>query len=487
MTEAERKYYIGLINELRKLPTETEWVEFKVDNYNPVEMGEYLSTLSNSAALHEHEIAYLLYGIHNETHEIIGTSFKPKETKVGNEDLENWLLTQLTPRIDFKFVEVDTENGHVVILEIPSAKIQPTAFKNIEYIRVGSYSKKLKEFPEKERKLWRSFEIRPFETMPAKENVDSEDVTKLLDTSFFYTLMDLPAPSTRDGIIHDFIEYGFIKRMDNNNYVITNMGALLFAKDIRQFDYLENKRIRIIKYKGSGRTTAIRDQFFYKGYAVAFDEIVNYIMSMLPQEETIETALRQEFIMFPEKAVREMLGNLIVHQDMTVRGQSLMVEIFDQRIEATNPGRLLIDADRIIDTAPHARNEKMADFLRLAHICEIRGSGFDRIEEGMRDWKIPAPKVETGEDFCRTMFFWHESLSKWSKEEKTRTCYLYVCYCYVNGIEVSNAVLRDRFGISESNKAMASRIIKDTIETGKIKLKYPNVAAKMRRYVPYWA
>lgn len=487
MTEDERKYYFSLIDELRQLPTETEWVEFKVDNYNRAEIGEYLSALSNSAALHEHEIAYLLYGIHNETHEIVGTSFKPKETKVGSEELENWLLTQLTPRIDFKFVEVDTEKGKIIVIEIPSARTRPTAFKGVEFIRVGSYSKKLKDFPEKERKLWRSFEIRPFETMSAKENVDSEDVTKLLDTSFFYTLMKLPVPSTRDGIIHDFIEYGFIKRMDNNNFIITNMGALLFAKDIRQFDYLENKRIRIIKYKGSGRTTAIRDQFFYKGYAIAFDEIVNYIMSMLPQEETIETALRQEFIMFPEKAVREMLGNLIVHQDLTVRGQSLMVEIFDQRIEATNPGRLLIDVDRIIDTAPHARNEKMADFLRLAHICEIRGSGFDRIEEGMRDWKIPAPKVETDEDYCRTMFFWHESLTKWSKEEKTRTCYLYVCYCYVNGIEVSNAVLRERFGISESNKAMASRIIRDTIETGKIKLKDPNAATKTRRYVPYWA
>lgn len=80
----------------------------------------------------------------------------------------------------------------------------------------------------------------------------------------------------------------------------------------------------------------------------------------------------------------------------------------------------------------------------LVHICEIRGSGFERMEEGMRDWKIPAPKVETGDDFCRTMLFWHESLSKWSKEEKIRTCYLYVCYCYENGIEVSNAVFRDR-------------------------------------------
>lgn len=487
MNTSDRQYYISLINELRKLPVETEWVEFKVNNDEPHMIGEYLSAISNSAALHERETGYVLYGIHNTTHEIVGSEFYPKLVKVGNEELENWLLTQLTPRIDFRFVDVETDEGHVVLIEIPVARIQPTAFKGTEFIRVGSYKKKLKDFPEKERKLWRSFEIRPYETLPAKENVDAGTITKLLDTGAFYTLMQLPIPSTRDGIIYDFLEYGFLKQMDNGNYAITNMGALLFAKTFASFNYLDNKAIRVIRYKGSGRTHAIRDQSFSKGYAIAFDEIITYIMSMLPQEETIETALRQEFIMFPEKAVREILGNMIIHQDMTVRGQSLMVEIFDERIEATNPGKLLVDVDRIIDTAPHARNEKIAQFLRLVHICEARGSGFDRMEEGMRDWKIPAPKVETTEDFCRTMLYWHPSLSQWSKEEKIRTCYIYVCYCYVNGIEVSNAVLRDRFDISDANKAMASRIIKDTVMAGKIKLADPNSAVKMRRYIPYWA
>lgn len=487
MTTAEKQYYISLIDELRKLPAETEWVEFKVNNDEPAMIGEYLSAISNAAALHERDTGYLLYGIHNTTHEIEGTEFYPKLAKVGNEELENWLLTQLTPRIDFRFVDVETEKGHVVVIEIPATRIQPTAFKGVEYIRVGSYKKKLKDFPEKERKLWRSFEIRPYETMPAKENVDAGTVTKLLDTGAFYTLMQLPIPSTRDGIIHDFQEYGFLKRMDNGNYIITNMGALLFAKDFAAFDYLTNKAIRVIRYKGSGRTHAIRDQFFPKGYALAFDEIITYIMSMLPQEETIETALRQEFIMFPEKAVREILGNMIIHQDMTAQGQSLMVEIFDERIEATNPGKLLVDVDRIIDTAPHARNEKMANFLRLVHICEARGSGFDRMEEGMRDWKIPAPKVETTEDFCRTMLYWHPSLSGWSKEEKIRTCYIYVCYCYVNGIDATNTVLRDRFGVADKNKATVSRIIKDTVEKGYIRLYDETTAPRYYKYVPYWA
>ena len=207
MTVEEIQYYISLINELRKLPSETEWVEFKVNNDEPAMIGEYLSAISNSAALLERDTGYILYGIHNTTHEIVGTKFYPKMAKVGNEEIENWLLTQLTPGIDFRFVDVDTDEGHVVVIEVPAARVQPTSFKGIEYIRVGSYKQKLKDFPEKERKLWRSFEIRPYETMPAKENVDAGTVTKLLDAGAFYTLMELPIPSTRDGIIHDFLEY----------------------------------------------------------------------------------------------------------------------------------------------------------------------------------------------------------------------------------------------------------------------------------------
>ena len=109
------------------------------------------------------------------------------------------------------------------------------------------------------------------------------------------------------------------------------------------------------------------------------------------------------------------------------------------------------------------------------------------MEEGMRDFTIPAPKVETGDDFSRTKLYWYVNLTKWTKEDKIRTCYLYTCYCYVNEIEVSNAVLRERFGVEEKNKAVVSRIIKDTMLVNLIKLADDNVAPKMRRYVPYWA
>ncbi len=146
-------YLQGLVTELRKLPAETGWVEFKENNSNPDDIGEYLSALSNSAALLGKSSAYLVWGIRDQTHEVTGTSFKPSQTKKGNEDLESWLRRQLSPGLHFRWHEFEYESQPVVLLEIPRASGKPTQFAGVELIRVGSYRKKLKEFPEIEREL----------------------------------------------------------------------------------------------------------------------------------------------------------------------------------------------------------------------------------------------------------------------------------------------------------------------------------------------
>ena len=176
---SEQEYYIGLIERLRQLPEETEWLEYKVNNYEPELIGEYISALSNSATICNKEKAYLLWGINDKTHEIEGTTFAPKKAKKGNEEIENWLAGGLKARVDFKFIEVSTDKGKVVVLEIPAAVSMPTSFRGTEFIRVGSYKKKLKEYPEKERKLWLSFEQKPFELRVAMENVTASKVTEL--------------------------------------------------------------------------------------------------------------------------------------------------------------------------------------------------------------------------------------------------------------------------------------------------------------------
>lgn len=148
-------YLASLVNELCALPRETEWAEFKLNDAEPQAIGEYISALANAAALVGKAFAYMLWGVRNEDHSVVGTSFDPSGVRVGNEALENWLLRLLEPKIDFRFFPVAMEDRPVVLLEIHRAARHPVAFAGQEYIRVGSYKKKLKDFPEKERALWR--------------------------------------------------------------------------------------------------------------------------------------------------------------------------------------------------------------------------------------------------------------------------------------------------------------------------------------------
>lgn len=146
MTEKALK---NLIDELRALPSETEWVEFKEKRCEPNDVGEYVSALSNSACLHDKDKAYLVFGIKDKTHQVVGTSVKLKKMKIGNEELENWLSRLLSPHVDFKLVEFTYDKNLISMIIIDPASNHPIRFKGIAYIRVGSYKRKLSDFPEK--------------------------------------------------------------------------------------------------------------------------------------------------------------------------------------------------------------------------------------------------------------------------------------------------------------------------------------------------
>ncbi len=184
------EYLRSLVAELCKLPVEAGWAEFKENNAKPEDIGEYLSALSNTAALQGQANGYVVWGVKDTTREVVGTTFHPGRTKVGNEDVENWLTRLLNPRLHFHFHELSHEGKPVVILEIPRAPGRPVQFQGVEFIRVGSYRQKLKDHPQIEQKLWRVFDTTPFEELPALRHADSADVLSLLDYPAFFELLE---------------------------------------------------------------------------------------------------------------------------------------------------------------------------------------------------------------------------------------------------------------------------------------------------------
>ena len=488
MTPArDNDYFAGLVRELCKLPRETEWVEFKVNNSKPSDMGEYLSALANAAALNGKAFGYVVWGIENETHRIVGTDFSPSKAKKGNEPLENWLLRLLTPKIHFCFHEVVIDDASVVLLEIGRAFRHPVRFEQDAFIRVGEQKKHLKDAPERERDLWRMLDQTPFEDLIAVEHLTAADVLRLLDYPAYFDMLEQPLPANRDGILEALQQDALIRDGGAGGWDITNLGAILFAKKLGDFTQLKRKAMRVIQYRGKGRTETLKEQEGAKGYASGFSGLVSFINSLLPSNEVIEQALRRTVPMFPELAVRELVANALIHQDFFITGTGPMVEIFEDRIEITNPGEPLVDTQRFLDTPPKSRNDALASMMRRFRICEERGSGIDKVVFQVELFQLPAPLFEAPKGFTRTVLFAHKDLRVMDKPDRIRACYLHACICYVTRRRMTNTTLRKRFGIADQNSADASRLLREALEAGGIVVQDLSVGTRSRTYLPFWA
>jgi len=487
LTNQSREYLSSLLRELCKLPKETEWVEFKHNNRDPQMIGETISALANSAALLGKQSAYTVWGIADEDHALLGTVFKPSAARHKQQELENWLLQKITPKIHFQFLEFETDGKLFIILETAAASHSPVQFDGVEFIRIGSYKKKLRDYPAKERELWRTFDRVPFEQQWAAENQSSEQVLKQLDYPAYFDLTDFPLPDNRVGILNALEADRLIGKSDSGHWHISNLGAVLFAKQLTDFPHLARKAVRVILYKGGSRIETIREIGGNKGYASGFEGLIGFINNLLPENEVIGQALRKSVPMFPELAIRELVANAIIHQDFTLSGTSPMIEIFSDRMEITNPGVPLVDTERFLDSPPRSRNEGMASFLRRIGICEERGSGIDKVVFETEMYQLPAPAFEVTKEHTRAILFGYKEFKNMNKEERIRACYLHCCLKYVNREPMNNTSLRERLGVEEKNSAMISRIIKQAADAGVIRPYDPDAGTKAMRYVPFWA
>ena len=481
----EKELY-NILADIQSSPAECEWIEIKKDNCKPDLIGEYISALSNGAAYMGQSRAYLVFGLDDTTHNIVGTDFDPKEKQIGNQEIENWIATQLSPRIDFSIHELNTEKGKVILFIIDSAGNTPVKFKGISYIRVGSYKKHLSDHPERERKIWQNTHHACFETKIAKYGVSDEEVLQLLDYPIVFKLLNIPLPENRSGILDKLSEeYLIIKRP--SCYDITNLGAILFASKLDDFITLRRKSIRLIFYKGNNRINAIREINSEKGYALEFEKYVDYINANLPINEAIGKALRKDIPIYPSIAIREFVANALIHQDFYIGGSSPMIEVFSDRLEITNPGKPLIDVLRFIDHAPLSRNEKLAAIMRRMKFCEERGSGIDRALYQCELYQLPAPEFIKDDLFTKVAMFAPKTMRQMNNEDKIRACYQHCCLQFVSGKKMTNESFRDRLGIEAKNYSTASRIIADTIEAKLVKPYSDNQSKKYAQYIPIWA
>lgn len=481
-----------LVRELIKYSNELPWIEFKHNNYDPEMIGEDISALANGATLEERGSAYLLWGVDDSSRDIVGTNYDLQSLKKGGEELQNWLRRMLSENADFEYqlIAMDNIAGETVkvgVLVIRCATNYPVSFKKEEYIRVGSYTKKLREYPAFMSRLWVRLHNIKFEELYAKEDLQLTDALRSLEYTAYFDLSGTSQPTSPESIAHYLLEDGILAQEDNGLYAITNMGAILLAKKISEFPKLSRKAIRIVQYKDNNKLTMLREYVGEDGYIVSFESLMKYIDALLPAQEVISGAVRETKTAYPLLAIREAVANALIHQDFSVSGTGPTVEIFSNRIEIINSGTPLVSVERIIDNPPKSRNEKLAAMMRRLKMCEELGTGWDKIVWMCELWQLPAPKIEIVGESTKVTLFSEVPFNSISPDDKLRACYLHACIMHVQGNQLTNSSLRQRFGLKPTSSGSVSRLIKEAVESNYIKPLDPTTSNKYMRYVPYWA
>ena len=397
-------------------------------------------------------------------------------------DMAAKLFQALGFRVDIE--EVAHLDGRVLVFHIPS-RARGTAFQF-----EGAYLMRAGEelVPMSEDRLRVIFaEGQPeWLSESVMSGCDDSKVVELLDTQSYFDLLHLPYPSGRAGVL-ERLESEKIICPDAKGWSITNLGALLFAKKLDQFPPLSRKAARVIVYDGKSKLKTKLDRSGNRGYAVGFQGLVEFINDLVPTNEVIEQALRTEVKMFPEIAIRELVANALIHQDFAETGTSVMIEIYDDRIEISNPGTPFIPVDRFIDEY-QSRNEQLADLMRRLGICEEKGSGIDKVVFAAEGYQLPAPDFRAGARHTTVVMFGHKDIDDMDRNDRIRACYQHCCLRYVMNDRLTNQSLRERLKLPESKAATVSQIIGATVDAEMIKLTDPSqTSTRYRSYIPYWA
>jgi ATP-dependent DNA helicase RecG len=396
--------------------------------------------------------------------------------------IQTKLLAKLRFRVEVQ--ELQHPDGRVVVFTCPSRP------RGTAYQLDGAYMMRSGDqlVPMTEDRLRRIFDEGKVDwpLRAARTGCSADEVIALLDAQGYFDLRKQPYPTTREGVLERFKDEK-LTLPDGGGWAITNLGAMLFAKRLDDFDTLARKAARVVVYEGTGKLQTKLDQPGSRGYAVGFSGLLEFINSQVPANEVIEHALRREVKMFPEPALRELVANALVHQDFEEHGTSMMVELYADRIEISNPGLPIVPTERFID-GYRSRNERLASLMRRLGVCEEKGSGVDKVIAMVEAFQLPAPDFRTSDRRTVAVLFAHRPFERMDRDERVRAAYQHSCLRYVMSKHMTNQSLRERFKLPESKMETVSRVIRDAVEAGRVKPEdEKNHSRKYARYVPFWA
>lgn len=384
-----------VLSRLLSLTAEREWVEFKRTACEPQRLGEYLSALANAAALSREARGYLVFGVDDETHNVVGTPFDVYAEKgKGNEDLLPWLLRGLSPRVDVRHEVLEHPDGRVVVFAVSPAQGQPVAFYGKEHIRVGASLAALREHPARARALWASGVDWSGEVCGGAGLADLDPEALREAKTQFAT----KHPAQADAVPH-WDDLTFLNKARVLKQGAVTHAALILLGRPESAAMLSPA---VAKISWILKDAANREQDYLHlspPFLLAGDRMLRQIRNLTVRTLPSGTLFPIEITQYDTWVVREALHNCIAHQDYGLYGRIAVVE-FPDRLLLTNVGEFLPgDVEAVIrQDAPQSvyRNRFLVDAMVELNMIDTQGGGIKRMYETQRRRFFPLPVYDLG-------------------------------------------------------------------------------------------
>ena len=395
---------VSLIDSLRRKRNEKDWFEFKLNAIDPQELGEYISALSNSACLEGNTKGYLIFGINNNSHDVIGTQFDPfAEKGRGNQDLLIWLTIGLNPRVEVHPHIVNHPDGRIVLFQIGAASGRPVAFYGQEFIRVGSSKTSLREFPEKERLIWATG-IDWSSHICRRASIDDLDRVAVLKAR---TQFKMKNPSIAEEV-DDWDDSLFLdKARVTIRGCITNTTIILLGNP--ESASLIAPAVAKISWILKDITNRELDyNHFSPPFLLNVDEILARIRNLTLRTLPGGTLFPQEISKYDQWVLREALHNCIAHQDYSLHGRINAVET-PNTVLLSNVGSFLPGSvEEVIrrDTPSEIyRNPFLAEAMVNLNMIDTQGGGIKRmyLTQARRFFPLPDYDLSDPTRVCVTI------------------------------------------------------------------------------------
>lgn len=387
---------IALLDRLRAEPRESEWLEFKATRLAPQPLGEYLSALANSACLVGKPRGYLVFGIENGSHTVVGTAFDPQaENGQGNQLLPLWLALGMHPNVGFEIYDWQYQELRVVLFEVHPAFDRPVEFYGKAFVRNGSSKTALAKYPEKERAIW-SRRVDWSAQVCEQATLADLDPQAIAEARRQFAEKNKTKPD-RLAELAAWDDATFLNKAKLTVRGAVTHAALLLLGREESSSLLAPAVARISWILKNERNEELDYEHFGPPLLLNVNKVLARVRNLTVRELPDGTLFPVELTQYDPWVIREALHNCIAHQDYGLRGRVQVVEA-PHTLLLTNAGGFLpgsveavIDQDAPLEIY---RNPYLAEAMVSLNMIDTQGGGIKRMFQAQRRRFFPLPDYD---------------------------------------------------------------------------------------------